>query len=160
MALLLQAADKRCDSVVHTGVEPMVLQWVRAAQQTKVLAGVPTIFLTPAYTERVAVELRASALPIYCMAEFEPWSSRSMSLTDRRAVMRRGNPVPAPSRRLQKRDFGAHVRLPDPRAERIERPANRVTSWRQWLRRRPRRGTTASPHWSASRQPRVDTRPA
>lgn len=90
MALLLQAADKRCDSVVHTGVEPMVLQWVHAAQQAKVLAGVPTIFLTPAYTERVAVELRASALPIYCMAEFEPWSSRSMSLTDWRAVMRRG----------------------------------------------------------------------
>lgn len=89
-ALVRQAVDKRCDAVVHTGVEPMVLQWAHAAQQTPQLARVPTIFLTPAYTERVAAEVRASALPIYCMAEFEPWSSRSMSLTDWRAVMRRG----------------------------------------------------------------------
>lgn len=89
-ALVRQAVDKRCDSLVHTGVEPIVLQWVRAVQQLNVLAGVPTIFLTPAYTERVANELRGSALPIYCMAEFEPWSSRSMSLTDWRGLMRRG----------------------------------------------------------------------
>lgn len=90
VALVRQAVDKRCDSVVHTGVEPMVLQWVHAAQKTQLLAGVPTIFLTPAYTERVATELRQSVLPIYCMAEFEPWSSRSLSLTHWRAVMRRG----------------------------------------------------------------------
>lgn len=89
MILLRQAAEKKCDAVVHTGVEPMVLQWVNAVQKTSLLAGVPTIFLTPAYTERVATELRDLALPIYCMAEFEPWSSRSMSLSDWRAVMRR-----------------------------------------------------------------------
>jgi branched-chain amino acid transport system substrate-binding protein len=89
-ALVRQAVDKRCDSVVHTGVEPFVLQWVRAVQQMSVLAGVPTVVLTPAYPERVATELRGSVLPIYCMAEFEPWSSRSMSLTDWRAMMRRG----------------------------------------------------------------------
>lgn len=78
-ALVRQAVDKRCDSVVHTGVEPIVLQWVHAVRQMNVLAGVPMVFLTPAYTDRVATELRKSALPIYCMAEFEPWSSRSMS---------------------------------------------------------------------------------
>jgi branched-chain amino acid transport system substrate-binding protein len=90
VALVRQAAEKRCDAVVHTGVEPMVLQWVHAVRKTNLLAGVPTVFLTPAYTERVATELRESTLPIYCMAEFEPWSSRSMSLTDWRVVMRRG----------------------------------------------------------------------
>lgn len=89
-ALVQQALDKRCDAVVHTGIEPMVVQWVHAAQRANALVGVPTIFLTPAYTERVAAELRDSTRPIYCMAEFEPWSSRSMSLTDWRAVMRRG----------------------------------------------------------------------
>ena len=94
-ALVKQAAAKQCDAVVHTGVEPMVLEWVRTVQRLGALAGVPTIFLTPAYTERVAAELRAAALPIYCMAEFEPWSSRSLSLTDWRGMMQRAKVPPS-----------------------------------------------------------------
>ena len=94
-ALVKQAAAKQCDAVVHTGVEPMVLEWVRTVQRLGALAGVPTIFLTPAYTERVAAELRTAALPIYCMAEFEPWSSRSLSLTDWRGMMRRAKVPPS-----------------------------------------------------------------
>ena len=62
-ALIRQVVAKRCDVVVHTGVEPMVVEWVRSIQRLGVLADVPTIFLTPAYTERVATELRAAALP-------------------------------------------------------------------------------------------------
>lgn len=95
-ALVKQAVAKRCDVVVHTGVEPMVLEWVRSVQRLGVMSGVPTIFLTPAYTERVATELREAKLPIYCMAEFEPWSSRSLSLTDWRGMMQRAK-VPASS---------------------------------------------------------------
>jgi branched-chain amino acid transport system substrate-binding protein len=94
--LVKQAAAKRCDAVVHSGVEPMVLDWVRSQQRLGALARVPTIFLTPAYTERVAAQLRAADLPIYCMAEFEPWSSRSLSLTDWRGMMQRSK-VPASS---------------------------------------------------------------
>jgi branched-chain amino acid transport system substrate-binding protein len=89
-ALVRQAAEQRCDAVVQTGVEPLVVAWVRAAQKMPALAQVPTIFLTPAYTERVASTLAGAPMPIYCMAEFDPWSSRSPSLTDWRSVMRRG----------------------------------------------------------------------
>lgn len=89
-ALVRQAAEARCDAVVHTGVEPLVIAWVKAAQQQPTLANVPQLFLTPAYTERVATELGGASMPLYAMAEFEPWSSRSPSLTDWRNVMQRG----------------------------------------------------------------------
>ncbi|MES2942041.1 MAG: ABC transporter substrate-binding protein [Pseudomonadota bacterium] len=106
-ALIRQATARQCDAVVHTGVEPMVLEWVRAAQRLGLLAVVPTIFLTPAYTERVATELHFATLPIYCMAEFEPWSSRSPSLTDWRSMMQRAK-VP-PSSFAQGGYVAAHV---------------------------------------------------
>lgn len=88
-ALVKQAQASRCDAVVHTGVEPHVLEWLGAVQQLGVLAQVPAIFLTPAYTERVAAELKNSKLNVYAMAEFEPWSSRSLSLMDWRALLQR-----------------------------------------------------------------------
>ncbi|NDY93443.1 ABC transporter substrate-binding protein [Ideonella livida] len=88
--LVAQAEEKQCDAVVHGGVEPLVLAWARAVQAHPRLGKVPTVFLTPAYTERVAAELAAGTAPVYCMAEFEPWSSRSPTLSDWRAVMRRG----------------------------------------------------------------------
>lgn len=90
VALVKQAAEARCDAVVHTGVEPLVIAWVKAAQQQVMLSSVPMLFLTPAYTERVATELGSASMPLFAMAEFEPWSSRSPSLTDWRNVMRRG----------------------------------------------------------------------
>ncbi|MDO9029585.1 MAG: ABC transporter substrate-binding protein [Hydrogenophaga sp.] len=89
-ALVRQATEARCDAVVHTGVEPLVIVWVKAAQTQPALANVPMLFLTPAYTERVATELSNASMPLYAMAEFEPWSSRSPSLTDWRSVMQRG----------------------------------------------------------------------
>lgn len=88
-ALVKQAEASRCDAVVHTGIEPHVLEWVGAVQQMGVLTQVPTIFLTPAYTERVATELKSSKLNTYAMAEFEPWSSRSLSLMDWRTLLQR-----------------------------------------------------------------------
>ncbi|MDZ4129014.1 MAG: ABC transporter substrate-binding protein, partial [Hydrogenophaga sp.] len=88
-ALVKQAQASRCDAVVHTGVEPHVLEWLGAVQQLGVLAQVPAIFLTPAYTERVAAELKSRKLNVYAMAEFEPWSSRSLSLMDWRALLQR-----------------------------------------------------------------------
>ena len=88
-ALVKQADARRCDAVVHTGVEPHVLEWVGAVQQLGVLTQVPAIFLTPAYTERVAAELKTSKLQVFSMAEFEPWSSRSFSLMDWRALLQR-----------------------------------------------------------------------
>lgn len=94
-ALLKQAAEKRCDAVVHTGVEPMVVEWVRTVERLGTLTSTPTIFLTPAYTQNVARELSATRLSIYCMAEFEPWSSRSLSLSDWRTMMHRAEVSPS-----------------------------------------------------------------
>jgi branched-chain amino acid transport system substrate-binding protein len=87
-ALLEKVIDLGCDAVAHTGVEPMVIDWVRSAQQ-RGLAHMPAVFLTPAYTARVAQVLTDAPPSIYCMAEFEPWSSRSMQLTDWRQTMLR-----------------------------------------------------------------------
>jgi branched-chain amino acid transport system substrate-binding protein len=86
--LLKTVAERGCDAVVHTGVEPMVIDWVRSAQQQG-LKSTAWVFLTPAYTARVARELKSVPLSVYCMAEFEPWSSRSMQLTDWRQTMMR-----------------------------------------------------------------------
>jgi branched-chain amino acid transport system substrate-binding protein len=94
-ALVRQAEAKRCDAVVHTGVEPMVIEWARTVHRLGVLASAPTIFLTPAYTQNVATELSATRLPIYCMAEFDPWSSRSLSLTHWRTMMQRSKVPPS-----------------------------------------------------------------
>lgn len=86
--LVRQAIAAKCDAVVHTGLEPMVLEWVRAAMKTPSAKNLSTVFLTPAYTARVAAELGSPSVPIYCLSEFEPWSSRSTALVDWRETMR------------------------------------------------------------------------
>ena len=92
-----QVVRERCDAVVYTGVEPMVIGWMQAGRDLPDLTAMPRIFLTPAYTDRVASALGdATASPIYAMSEFEPWSSRSGWLSDWRAVMR-GSKVPLSS---------------------------------------------------------------
>jgi hypothetical protein len=59
------------------------------ASRSRGLAHMPSVFLTPAYTARVAQVLTDAPPSVYCMAEFEPWSSRSMQLTDWRQTMLR-----------------------------------------------------------------------
>lgn len=39
---------------------------------------------------RPVISVSGERMPLYAMAEFEPWSSRSPSLTDWRSVMQRG----------------------------------------------------------------------
>lgn len=82
-----QSDTARCDAIVHTGIEPMVLAWAKARRKHAALRAIPQVFLTPAYTARVANELGADDDKIYCLAEFEPWSSRSGALTDWRLLM-------------------------------------------------------------------------
>ncbi len=86
--LVKQAMAAKCDVVVHSGLEPMVLEWVRAVQQNPGAKKLATVFLTPAYTARVAAELGSPSVPVYCLTEFEPWSSRSAALVDWRETMR------------------------------------------------------------------------
>jgi branched-chain amino acid transport system substrate-binding protein len=79
-----RVARRGCDAVVFTG--PNVVRWVRAARQA-LPASTAQIFLTPAYTSQVAAELGAAGDGLYAMAEFEPWNSRSLQLTDWRHLM-------------------------------------------------------------------------
>ena len=83
-------AARRCDVAVYTGHESAVLEWMAAAAAQRV-KGITWVFLTPAYTAAVAKALAASAQPVYAMSEFEPWSSRSLSLTDWRQLMRKAD---------------------------------------------------------------------
>lgn len=77
-------AKRGCDTVVFTG--PNVVPWMRAARQA-MPATVAQIFLTPAYTSEVATALGAAGDGLYAMAEFEPWTSRSLQLSDWRRLM-------------------------------------------------------------------------
>jgi branched-chain amino acid transport system substrate-binding protein len=80
--LLARVQQEKCDAVVHSGVEPMVLDWVAKSRKIDGFASMPQIFLTPAYTQKVAQVLAGGNDNIYAMSEFEPWSSRSGSLSD------------------------------------------------------------------------------
>lgn len=77
---------RRCDVAIFTGPDVSVLDWMAAVTAQRV-TGITWIFLTPAYTEAVAKALAASAQPVYAMSEFEPWSSRSPSLSNWRQLM-------------------------------------------------------------------------
>lgn len=86
-AVLAEVAREGCDTVVYTGHEPAVLQWMAGARKLG-LRGVNWVFLTPAYTAAMAKALVAEADPVYAMAEFEPWSSSSLPLLDWKRLMR------------------------------------------------------------------------
>lgn len=86
--MVRQAIVERCDAVIHAGMEPMVIDWIKAVQSNPDAVKLATVFLTPAYTARVASELGSPAAPVYCMTEFEPWSSRSPAIVDWRETMR------------------------------------------------------------------------
>jgi branched-chain amino acid transport system substrate-binding protein len=85
--VLNQLEAQACDVVVFTGHESAVLQWLQMARELG-FTGIRWVFLAPAYTARVAQELRNSADEIYAMSEFEPWNSRSLSSLDWRELMR------------------------------------------------------------------------
>jgi len=75
-----------CDTVIFTGHEAAVLRWSEATHALG--AGSMTwIYLTPAYTDRVARALALREGAVYVMAEFEPWKSRSLPVQDWRRLM-------------------------------------------------------------------------
>lgn len=83
---------RACEAIIFTG--PNVVEWVRYARP---LLGVTRlIFLTPAYTTSTRLALGADGDGIYAMAEFEPWTSRSLQLNDWRYLMT-ANKVPLSS---------------------------------------------------------------
>jgi branched-chain amino acid transport system substrate-binding protein len=86
--VLRDLAAHACDTIIFTGYGPAVLQWMSAAKSVGV-AGVNWVFLTPAYTSALARALSDVSDPVYVMAEFEPWSSSSLPLTDWKRVMLR-----------------------------------------------------------------------
>lgn len=94
-AVLRDVALEGCDTVVFTGHEPAVLQWMSTAA-TLGVRGINWVFLTPAYTASVAKALSSQSDPVYAMAEFEPWSSSSLPLQDWKRLMRQSG-LPASS---------------------------------------------------------------
>ncbi|CAN7335741.1 ABC transporter substrate-binding protein [Acidovorax sp. LjRoot118] len=84
--LLRTLQGQGCDTVVFTGHEDAVLRW-SGAVHTLGGRGMAFIYLTPAYTDRVARALAAHDGTVYVMAEFEPWKSRSLPSQDWRRLM-------------------------------------------------------------------------
>ena len=76
-----------CGAVVFTGHEPTVLQWLGEAEKQG-MGQVDWVFLTPAYTDRVAKAIRSPQARVHAMAEFEPWQSASLAMLDWKRVMR------------------------------------------------------------------------
>lgn len=85
--MVAQAQKAQCDATIHSGVEPMVLAWLAASSKVEAFKSIAQIFLTPAYTASVAQAYADTKMAVYAMAEFEPWSSRSGSVSDWRTVM-------------------------------------------------------------------------
>lgn len=84
--LLRAMKAQACDTVIFTGHEAAVLRWSEVAQGLGT-RGMTSIYLTPAYTDRVARALSAHEGAVYVMAEFEPWKSRSLPSQDWRRLM-------------------------------------------------------------------------
>ena len=83
---LRKAAQAGCQAVVFGGPEPFVLRYAAAAKGV-LEPSVALVFLGSAYTKRVADELGMAGQRMYAMSEFEPWSSRSGSLSNWRNLM-------------------------------------------------------------------------
>lgn len=88
-AAIRERLARRCGAIVFTGHEPTVLRWLQEAQKQG-LGEVDWIFLTPAYTDRVAKSIRSPLARVHAMAEFEPWQSASLAMLDWKRVMRAG----------------------------------------------------------------------
>ena len=95
--LMAKAILAKCQAVVFGGSEPFVLAFARAAQK-RLDKNVALLFIGSAYTSRVAQELGSGEHRIFAMSEFEPWSSRSGSLSNWRNLMTtRGIPLTSAS---------------------------------------------------------------
>ncbi|UGY02514.1 ABC transporter substrate-binding protein [Bradyrhizobium quebecense] len=86
-SFVLKAKKAGCDAAVFVGIEPQVVSWVQAAKAQNI-AGVTWIFLTPAYTEKVAEVLAKDGEGIYANSEFEPFLTPSPVLEDWNRLMR------------------------------------------------------------------------
>ncbi len=81
-----KAVDARCQAIVFGGPAPFVVATVKAAR--KVGTGeIALLYLASAYTTQVVDQLGVEGNGIYAMSEFEPWSSRSGSLSNWRTLM-------------------------------------------------------------------------
>lgn len=69
-ALMRQAVQNRCDAIVNSAPEPLVIAWVQASRSVPELRLIPQVFLTPAYTAKVASSLAGGNDRIYTMAEY------------------------------------------------------------------------------------------
>lgn len=84
--VLRAVKEQACDTVIFTGHEAAVLRWSEASRALGG-DGMTWIYLTPAYTDRVARALAPREGAVYVMAEFEPWKSRSLPVQDWRRLM-------------------------------------------------------------------------
>jgi len=86
-SFVLKAKRAGCDASVFVGIEPQVVSWVQAAKAQNI-TGITWIFLTPAYTEKVAEVLAKGGEGIYANSEFEPFLSPSPVLEDWNKLMK------------------------------------------------------------------------
>ena len=85
---LQRAVDAKCDALVFAGPAPVAIGFAKAAKKVTGKAP-PLLFLGAAYTEQVTRALGADAEGVYAISEFEPWTSRSGSLSNWRDLMTR-----------------------------------------------------------------------
>lgn len=85
-AYIANAAQAGCDAIVFGGNAPFSLAYAKAARQGLPRL-TPLIFLGSVYTVQIAETLMLEGEGIYTMSEFEPWSSRSGSLSEWRSLM-------------------------------------------------------------------------
>ena len=88
---ILRAKQAGCQSVLFSGVEPMVIAWMQAVKAQNMLRGTDWLFLTPPYTEGVAKALGSSANGLIAASEFEPFTGNSKALEDWRSLMKGAN---------------------------------------------------------------------
>ncbi len=83
--LAASAALAPCEAVVFVGPEGAGIAWVKVfrARSPKT----PIILMTTSYASRTMNELAGMGDGIYSMAEFDPWSDRSLSSIDWRQLM-------------------------------------------------------------------------
>lgn len=80
------AVNAGCQAIVFGGSGPFALRFARAGKKA-LPPNVSMLFLGAAYTSQFAEALGTDGDGIYAMSEFEPWSSRSGSLSNWRNLM-------------------------------------------------------------------------
>lgn len=85
---LAAAVNAKCQALIFGGPTPFSLRYAKAAK-AMLGDGVPLLFLGSAYSTDFATALGGvgNGKGIYAMSEFEPWSSRSGSLTNWRTLL-------------------------------------------------------------------------